>query len=253
MEQAIRERLNAINQEFYRITAAEFDQTRQEAWRGWESLIPYLKQKAPQTVLDVGCGNGRFGLFLAQHCSNNLRYTGVDSNSALLQLAANSLATAAPELRLQLDERDIIANPPTSGQYDLVVLFGVLHHIPGSAERLAFMQTLAERVAPGGMLAFAAWRFYEFERFRERIVPWAADLAGEVEEHDYLLDWRRGATALRYCHYVDDAEHAELIQATGLTELITYRADGFTGTVNCYSILKNDKHSSPPVSTASLS
>ncbi|MBC8172199.1 MAG: class I SAM-dependent methyltransferase [Anaerolineae bacterium] len=249
MEQAIRQRLNAINREFYRITAAEFDQTRQEAWRGWETLLPYLQPSPPQTVLDVGCGNGRFGVFLAQHLPGDLRYHGIDSNPALLQLAAQSLATDAPKLRLQLDETDVIENPPTTGQYDLVVFFGMLHHFPGSAERLIFMRTLADRVAPGGILAFAAWRFYEFERFRERIVPWAADLAGEVEAHDYLLDWRRGATALRYCHYVDDAEHAALMQATGLTAISTYRADGFTGTVNCYSILKKDERSMMAVST----
>ena len=33
-------------------------------------------------------------------------------------------------------------------------------------------------------------------------------------------------------------DHRALIEATGLQELITYRADGFTGDVNCYSVLR---------------
>ena len=63
------------------------------------------------------------------------------------------------------------------------------------------------------MLAFACWRFYEYARFRARIVPWPEDLAGRVEPGDHLLDWRRGERALRYCHHVDEAEQAELVAA----------------------------------------
>ncbi|HEX2622957.1 MAG TPA: class I SAM-dependent methyltransferase [Phototrophicaceae bacterium] len=236
MEHSIRQRLNAINREFYRVTATEFDQTRQEAWRGWEPLLPYLSSIT--SVLDVGCGNGRFGVYLVQHLKAHLKYHGIDSNPALLNLAAVSLANDAPTLQVQLDEHDIIDNLPDTGQYDLVVLFGVMHHIPGYAERQGFIRKLAEQVTSGGVLAFACWRFYEFERFRERIIPWYETLRAEIETHDYLLDWRRGTTALRYCHYVDDNEHTELIRASGLTELSTYRADGFSGTVNHYSILR---------------
>jgi SAM-dependent methyltransferase len=137
-----------------------------------------------------------------------------------------------------LELRDVVENPPDHGKYDLVALFGVLHHVPGSQQRREFMRTLAQRVAPGGYLAFAAWRFYDFARFRERISAWPDDL--EVEPGDYLLDWRRGVHALRYCHYVDDAEHSDLIVATGLTEIITYRADGRTNDVNRYSLLRRD-------------
>ncbi len=220
-------RLNAINRAFYQTTAAAFDQTRSQPWPGWEKLSGYLT--VPLTVLDVGCGNGRFGVFLTEQLQA-VMYHGIDSNPTLLDRARNALPTAT------FETRDIVEVPLTTGTYDLVVLFGVMHHIPGAQQRLNFMQQLADRVKPGGLLAFACWRFYEFERFRQRIVPWPADLV--VEEHDYLLDWRRGATALRYCHYVDDAEHAALIQASGLRPVATYRADGASGTMNQYSILQ---------------
>jgi SAM-dependent methyltransferase len=225
-------RLNAINREFYRVTADEFDQTRGQAWPGWIQLLPHLK--TPLSVLDVGCGNGRFGLFLAEHFdAKAIRYHGMDNNPALLEHAKAALANLP---NTTLEERDIIENPPDSGLYDLVALFGVIHHIPGAARRQAFMQNLTRHVKPGGIFAFACWRFYEYERFRQRIVPWPADIP--VEANDFLLDWRRGKAALRYCHYVDDAEHAALVAATGLTEIQSYRADGFDGAVNRYSLLK---------------
>jgi SAM-dependent methyltransferase len=225
-------RLNAINREFYRLTADDFSETRGTAWPGWERLLPYLR--APLSVLDVGCGNGRFGLFLAEHLgAANVQYHGVDSSGELLAHARNALA-GLPDVKLEA--RDIVENPPDAGDYDLVALLGVLHHIPGEAERQLFMRRLAERVKSGGLLVFAAWRFYEYERFRERIVPWPSDI--QVEPGDYLLDWRRGVVALRYCHYTDDAEHAALVAATGLSEIATYRADGATGDANRYSLLR---------------
>lgn len=230
MDDATIRRLNEINREFYRVTADSFESLRHNAWPGWQRLIPYLHPEI--SVLDVGCGNGRFGKFVSRHAGNNIRYHGIDSNARLLEHAHTLLADISP----QLEQRDIVENPLDAGQYDLVVAFGVLHHIPGAAQRQAFMRTLSDRVAPGGTLAFACWRFYEYERFRERVVPWPADL--NVEPNDFLMDWRQGESALRYCHYVDDAEHTALVAATGLSEISIYRADGETGDANRYSLLR---------------
>ncbi|MCY3977365.1 MAG: hypothetical protein OXG23_04635, partial [Chloroflexi bacterium] len=119
-----------------------------------------------------------------------------------------------------------------------VTLFGLIHHVPGFARRRELIASAADCVAPGGYLALAAWRFYEQDRFRRRIVPWGGDIA--VEKHDYLLDWRRGQRALRYCHYVDDDEHAELIAASGLSVIADFRADGAEGDLNRYTVLRKN-------------
>jgi tRNA (uracil-5-)-methyltransferase TRM9 len=182
-------------------------------------------------VLDVGCGNGRFGAFLAQNMAVPIAYHGLDNNPALLERARETLAPLS-NLTLQLDMRDIVELPPDEGAYDLVALFGVLHHVPGAEQRQMLLRALAERVDSGGLLAFACWRFYEYERFRARIVEWPPDL--ERETGDYLLDWRRGERAIRYCHYVDDEELNTLAAATGLNTVVTYRADGSEGNANLY-------------------
>lgn len=232
--------LNQINRAFYRVTAGHFDESRQRAWPGWERLAVHLR--TPLTVLDVGCGNGRFGRFLAQHFDRSaVRYHGLDSTPELLERAREALIA----IDAVLEERDVIEQPPDSGQFDLVVAFGVLHHVPGHQQRQDFVRLLAQRVGPGGVLAFACWRFYEYERFRQRIVPWPEGFA--VEPNDFLLDWRRGENALRYCHYINNAEHAALVAATGLTEIDDYRADGESGDLNRYSVLRRTAVSPSPV------
>ncbi len=238
MDLATVQRLNAINREFYRVTADTFDATRAGPWHGWTRLTPLIGQLLEDetvSVLDAGCGNGRFGAFLAGKAAGKLDYHGIDSSPALLDRARAALARLA-NVSARLEQRDLIEQPPDAGRYALVALFGVLHHVPGADHRRALMQALAARVRPGGALAFTCWRFAEIERYRQRFTPFPAEL--QVEAGDYLLDWRRGQRALRYCHDVDDAERADLIAATGLTEIAAFRADGEDDRANYYSLLQ---------------
>jgi tRNA (uracil-5-)-methyltransferase TRM9 len=238
-------RLNALNQSFYESVGDAFERLRRGAWPGWKHVIVAAQTAAPPDataikLLDVGCGNGRFGRFVARHVApRGVYYHGLDNSPRLLDHARTALA-AVPALSSRLEQVDLVAGLPDLPQqaYDLVGCFGLFHHIPGAARRLALARWLGQRVAKGGLLAFACWRFAEYERYRARLLPLPADINGE--RHDYLLDWRQDVRALRYCHYVDDDEQAALASAGGLTLLTTFRADGETGDVNCYSTLRRD-------------
>ncbi len=229
MDESTIRRLNAINRRFYERTVVAFDATRQQPWAGWNALRPCLK--AGMRVLDVGCGNGRFGTFLARQLGEaGFTYTGIDSSAALLERARQMLAGV--DARLEL--RDLVEQPLAehAASFDLVALFGVLHHMPGAARRLELMRQLAGVVAPGGLLVFTEWRFMDVPHLSQRVIAWGDDF--EVEPGDYLLDWRRGETALRYCHAVDAAEHARLVAATGMPLVSEYPADA----ANWYTLLK---------------
>ena len=239
MDYQTRLRLNQINREFYARAASDFDATRGQAWAGWRRLLQAISLPVA-SLIDIGCGNGRFGLFLAREQADSLIYCGIDNNRLLLDLARNRLSVH-PQLTLNLRERDIILAGLPAMQAQLVSLFGILHHVPGFRERLELIARAADCVQPGGYLVFAAWRFYEQERFRKRVVPWSNDIA--IERNDFLLDWRRGERALRYCHYIDDEEHEALIEASGLTVIEDYRADGATGQLNRYTVLRKTERS----------
>lgn len=241
MDAATAHQLNAINRAFYEAVALDFDATRGSAWPGWLHLLPWLPSldDGPLAVLDVGCGNGRFATFLADHLPGPLSYHGLDNSRPLLQ-AADSRLAGRPTLHARLDAHDVLHDPLPDARYHLIVAFGLLHHVPGWANRAALVQRMAARLAPGGVLAFTAWRFLEIDRLRERLLPWPDDLAGRVEPGDHLLDWRRGVVARRYCHHIDEAEQDALVAQTGLVQIARYRADGHQGTANAYSVLRRD-------------
>jgi 2-polyprenyl-3-methyl-5-hydroxy-6-metoxy-1,4-benzoquinol methylase len=155
-------RLNTINRDFYATIASDFSATRGRAWQGWLDLLPYLPQR-PLRVLDVGCGNGRWGVHLAEN-ERLAHYHGIDNNPTLLAHAQDALMQTG--ISAQFNEHDAIidaganlAQVTQDATYDVVGVFGVLHHVPSSQYRLAFMQALAQCVAQGGLLVVATWRF----------------------------------------------------------------------------------------------
>ena len=242
--------LAEINRAFYRDASAEFGATREAPWAGWERLLPRieaLRAADDFTVLDVGCGNGRFAAFLDARGAA-CRYLGVDASAPLIEDArARRLACvdARFETRDFLPPADLAALPP--GPFGLITLFGVLHHVPGAAQRRALLARLGTALRPGGLLALTAWQFAAFRRFRARVQPWdeynrgAAEPVdeGQLDRGDHLLRWGDGdPPRVRYCHFADDSELDGLLEALPLTCEDRYAADGRGGKLNRYLVLR---------------
>jgi tRNA (uracil-5-)-methyltransferase TRM9 len=239
MDDAACRALNALNRAFYAQAAENFDESRGRAWNGWRRLLPHLeKLPKPRRVLDIGCGNGRFGRFLARNLTD-VRYHGTDNNATLLAAARAAFAKMNVLHDARLELRDLLEDQLPEGEYELVALFGVLHHVPSLARRQALISALAARVAQDGLLVFTSWCFYDHARFRERLIALPPEYG--AERGDWLMDWRRGHAAnslLRYCHHVDEAEQRALEAASRLTLVETFYADGHTDNINRYSVLR---------------
>jgi hypothetical protein len=107
------------------------------------------------------------------------------------------------------------------------------------------LDAAAGRVARGGVLAVARWRFAERERFDAKRIAWEAwnqraptpiDPA-RLEPGDHLLRWGEDG-AVRYCHGVDAAEFEELTAGLGLSLAERYRSDGREEDLNEYAIFR---------------
>ncbi len=248
-------RLNRLNHDFYRQIAEDFDSTRQLSWPGWLQLVPRLEkviqQYPPLKVLDVGCGNGRFGQFLVEHIGpNHIEYTGTDLNQALLTKAQLKLDQAGLKTHFQTQDLvDLVLKKQIStvfpvNHFGLVSLLGVLHHLPSFELRTQLLSQVIDLLAPQGLLVFTTWQFMEFERIKnKRVEP---SLVGfnpdELEENDYFLDWERGQLAYRYCHYFNEDEHRRLVAflKTKATLVDEFRADGKEGNMDQYFVFQRN-------------
>lgn len=255
--------LAAINRRFYARHAAAFSATRERPWPGWGRLLERWAGDPPAPVepalLDVGCGNGRFADAVGDRLGEAWSYRGLDASAELLEAARRRLDSPPPPARpakWSLARWDLVtaaasgAAPrlPAAGRYDLVVAFGLMHHVPGFELRRALLRLLGGALAPGGMLGVSFWRFGERQRFRRRIVPWeeAAErgLAPALDPHrlergDHLLAWGDGAAA-RYCHAASAAEIDELAKAPDLPLADDFLADGDDGALNRYLVWRAD-------------
>ena len=234
--------LLALNRDFHERQAESFAATRDHAWPGWKRVLETVP--ANGVLLDAGCGNGRFALFLAEAGRGDVDYTGVDKSHGLLEAARERTSHLVGAGSRRFVEGDLFE--PSSlpvGPFDTIILFGVLHHVPGFDERAALVAQLSESLSPRGHLAVTIWRFGSDPRVVGRTVPW--DRAGleidpaTLEPGDHLLRWGDSDDVVRYCHFVDDAEVDRLMERTrsaGLRVVDRFRSDGRSGELNEYVV-----------------
>lgn len=251
-ERTVRQ-LNAINHAFYAAVASEFSRTREKPWPGFAKVLALLPHAEPDSgassraprVLDVGCGDGRFAAYVHDAGVSLTGYVGLDASAALLATAHARALADSTFLHADFVD-DPLEHVLPHGPYDLITLFGVLHHVPSLEHRKLLLQALARRLAHGGVLALTFWRLDEDPRWPRRVASVAEYNAGcsdpidpsDLEPGDTLLRWGTGAEPLRYCHFASEDEIASLIASTGLAPECRFRADGHNDRLNEYVVLR---------------
>jgi SAM-dependent methyltransferase len=231
MKDVVVRKLVELNRGFYERFAAPFSDSRSFPQPGYERLLQYIPPGAP-AILDVGCGNGRFGRYLIERAIS-ADYTGVDFSEQLL--------TSTSDVPGRFAVRDLSRPDCLSGlgKFDFVLSLSTLQHIPGLANRERLLREMRDHLHPGCYLALANWQFLSSSRQRRKIRPWSTIglAASEVEQGDYLLSWERGGEGLRYVAYLDADVMGKLAKATGLRIVSSYYSDGREGSLNLYIIL----------------
>lgn len=235
MREDTRAKLLAINQAFYRDFADPFAGTRAHPQPGFERLIDFVPRDCSR-VLDVGCGEGRFGRFLIER-RPDIDYVGVDTSADLLSHAAEALQEAT------LLRRDVSQPGSLSdlGTFDLVACLAVLQHIPGQTYRVRLLQEMSAQMAPGGRMVLSTWQFMQSARQKRKLIPWSAVGLSDtdVEPHDHLVAWRAGGSGMRYVAYIAEQELRTLAHSASLSLVETFRSDGREGDLNLYAVLQH--------------
>jgi SAM-dependent methyltransferase len=232
--------LLALNRHFYTRFARDFSRTRRSWPPGYSHILPHLKSGF--NVLDLGCGNARFLLFLSDTGWTG-RYVGVDSSESLLA-DAQTATLEHRHIPSQFIVADLLVEDWTSAvrraaPFDALVTLAVLHHIPSREQRVSFLVRCARLLPPAAPLILSIWQFMTSERLRKRLAPWEAVGIDpeDVEPGDYLVGWGEGSPGARYCAYIDKLALKSMATEAGLEVVETYFSDGHEGKLNLYAVL----------------
>ncbi len=230
-------RLIALNREFYDQFGDSFSATRGRLQPGVRRILETLR--GDESILDLGCGNGEFARQLAQR-DHRAPYLGLDFSLPLLRAAESHPEGFSATFR----EADLTQLSVSSLQssvtdhWSLITAFAVLHHIPSEEMRLNLLRTVQNLLTDHGRFILSNWQFLNSERLKARIQPWETVglSSSDVDEGDYLLDWKRGGTGLRYAHHFSTEELSALAERVGMRVSESFLSDGEGGKLGLYQV-----------------
>ncbi|MBK8824918.1 MAG: class I SAM-dependent methyltransferase [Anaerolineales bacterium] len=188
------------------------------------------------SVLDLGCGNGHFLREISKR-GHKQPLLGVDFSLPLLRNAESAPGVIFREVDLsQLSAVSDQLSVP--GGWDVITMFATLHHIPSVEMRLDILRTVKKLLKPAGKFILSNWQFLNSAKLKSRIQPW--DRVGinenDLDQDDYLLDWRSGGEGLRYAHHFSAQELLGLAGQVEMRVTASFPSDGDGGNLGLYQV-----------------
>ena len=131
-----------------------------------------------RTFLDIGCGSGLHAVAAVRLGAT--RVVAVDIDPQSVGTASAVLKRFAPSAHAQVREESVFdLDPTTSGTFDIVYSWGVLHHTGAMRDAL---RAAARLVAPNGVFAFALYRRTLMCGFWSREKRWYAKASPRAQK-----------------------------------------------------------------------
>src|SRR5208337_2921803 len=132
----------------YNWNAQDYAKNSQNQFQWAKELIPKLKLKGNEAMLDIGCGDGKITVELAR-CLPEGWVVGVDSSEKMITLAQSFFPPKDyPNMSFQiLDARNLTFR----SQFDIAFSNAALHWI---VDQKAVLDGIQRSLKPGGRLLF---------------------------------------------------------------------------------------------------
>ncbi|HOO56316.1 MAG TPA: class I SAM-dependent methyltransferase [bacterium] len=115
-------------------------------WCLYSALELMLRGVAGGRFLEVGVGSGEMSRWMLER---GFEGEGLDFSERAVSIAGNTLANYIDSGKYRLRKADLMDDPDTGSDFDIVMSFFVIEHVE---DEKRFMDMLRARLKPGGML-----------------------------------------------------------------------------------------------------
>lgn len=235
MDKNTQQELLRIVEKNYNDIADDFHETRKKYL--WPELLNLTNEvKNGDSILDVGCGNGRL---LEAFKEKKIKYIGIDQSEELIKIA-EKYYKSDPRFSVS-DFQFRVANILELGKipqmnFDHVFSIAVLHHLPGEKLRVDALKQLKNKIKNDGKIILTAWNLWPQKKYRKLILKFfILKLIGKnkMDFGDIVFNWKGEEGKKRYYHAFREKELKKLIKKAELKIEKSYK-DRY----NYYLVLK---------------
>lgn len=197
------------NKTVYDAIADQFHSTRGYLWGDLEPLAAYAK--SGDTILDLGCGNGRLIQLFEKH-DLDVTYIGQDQSEALISHAKDRFSAGqfliGSMTQIDLPDKTV----------DAVYAIASFHHLPDDETRNACLQEIARVLKPGGMLVMSNWNLRN-DYVEAKIAEGKYEVDAKDETH-VRIPWRTGDQRVhgwRHYYYIAPSKMRDMLKPLGFS------------------------------------
>ncbi len=169
--------LFCVNSLFYNIESMSYDNfavtfsnsRKNLHWPELDSIILDMRNQGYKSVLDIGCGNGRFLEQLTVESEKwimweKFQYLGVDSSEWMITEARKLHPEYHFEVIDMINIGDIVSE---NLQFDALIFLASFHHLESLEERIKVLQDARKLLAPWGRIYMTNWNLREIEKYEK--------------------------------------------------------------------------------------
>lgn len=128
-------------------------------------IFNQLEQKKPQSLLDIGCGNGQRTIQFLKYIENSVK--GIDYSDEMISEAQKFLLQQDEQIKQKLDFEVKDVTKFESKQFDAITSCRCFINQPSEEEQIKLFETLHDKLRDGGSLIIAEESMEGIERLNK--------------------------------------------------------------------------------------